>query len=297
MTDFDLAQLRALAAAVRHGTFDAAARELHITPSAVSQRIKALEIATGRVLLVRSKPVAVTESGSGVLRLARQIEALAADVTRDVAPDPDAARPITVPLAVNADSLATWVLPALAALPPSLVFELHREDQEHTANFLRDGTVMAAITAEAEPVQGCTVTRLGVMTYRAVAAPAFAARWFPEGATAEELGVAPVVVFDRKDELQHRYLRSRSRRLIDPPRHQVPGSMDFVEAVRLGLGWGMLPDQQSEPLGDALVRLPGAAIDVPLYWQQWSLRTPSLDVVAAAVASAARTALGVGGRE
>lgn len=284
--DFDLAQLRALAAAVRHGTLDAAARALHVTPSAVSQRIKALEIATGRVLLVRSKPVAVTEAGAGILRLARQIDALSADVEREFAPEADTAHPVTVPLAVNADSLATWVLPALAGIGPGIVFELFREDQEHTTAFLRDGTVMAAITAEAEPVQGCTVTRLGSMTYRASASSGFARRWFPDGATAAALAVAPVVVFDRKDRLQHRYLRSR--RAAYPPQHQVPSSTDFVEAVRLGLGWGMLPDQQSGP---DLVRLEGAAIEVPLYWQQWSLRTPSLDTVAAAIAAAAGEAL------
>ncbi|NQX12481.1 LysR family transcriptional regulator ArgP [Microbacteriaceae bacterium VKM Ac-2855] len=287
--ELDLAQLRALAAAVQHGTFDAAARALHITPSAVSQRIKALEIAAGRVLLVRSKPVAVTDAGSGILRLARQIDALSADATRAL--EPDSAHPVTVPLAVNADSLATWVLPALAAMPSGIVFELHRADQEHTTRLLRDGTVMAAITAEAEPVQGCTVTRLGRMIYRATAAPAFAERWFAEGATADALALAPVVVFDRDDRLQHRYLRARSRRALHPPQHQVPGSTDFVEAVRLGLGWGMLPDQQADPLGAQLVRLEGEPIEVPLYWQQWSLRTPSLDAVAAAVAEAASGAL------
>jgi LysR family transcriptional regulator (chromosome initiation inhibitor) len=284
--DLDLAQLRALGAAVTHGTFDAAARALHITPSAVSQRIKALEIATGRVLLVRSKPVAVTHAGSGILRLARQIDALTADASRELAPEPDAAHPVTVPLAVNADSLATWVLPALAAVGPGIVFEIHREDEEHTTALLRDGTVMAAITAVAEPVQGCTVTRLGGMTYRASCSAAFAERWFPEGATAKALAAAPLVVFDRKDRLQHRYLRSR--RAAPPPQHQVPSSADFVEAVRLGLGWGMLPDQQSGP---EFVRMAGDAIEMPLYWQQWSLRTPSLDAVAAAVGEAARGAL------
>ncbi|NQX25857.1 LysR family transcriptional regulator ArgP [Microbacteriaceae bacterium VKM Ac-2854] len=284
--DLDLAQLRALGAAVSHGTFDAAARALHITPSAVSQRIKALEIATGRVLLVRSKPVAVTDAGSGILRLARQIEALSADAARELAPEPDAAHPVSVPLAVNADSLSTWVLPALASIGQGIVFEIHREDEEHTTALLRDGTVMAAITAVAEPVQGCTVTRLGSMTYRASCSTAFAARWFPDGATPSALAAAPVVVFDRKDRLQHRFLRSR--RAAYPPQHQVPASTDFVVAIRLGLGWGMLPDQQSGP---EFVRMTGDPIEVPLYWQQWSLRTPSLDAVAAAVADAARTAL------
>ncbi|QHC60029.1 ArgP/LysG family DNA-binding transcriptional regulator [Rathayibacter sp. VKM Ac-2760] len=289
--DLDLARLRALAAAVRYGSFDAAARELHVTPSALSQRIKALESAAGRVLLVRSRPVVATEAGAGLLRLARQVELLAEDAVRALDGERREDRgPVTVPLAVNADSLATWVLPALAGVP-GVVVELHREDQEHTTAFLRDGTVLAAVTAEAEAVLGCTVAPLGVMRYRAMAAPAFADRWFPAGrADAAALAVAPVVVFDEKDRLQSRYLAAAGVG-ARPPQHRVPGSADFEQAVRLGLGWGMLPELQAPVGAPGLVALGGAPVDVPLHWQQWSLRTPSLDEVAAAILAAARATL------
>src|SRR4051795_12695353 len=177
--DLDLAQLRALDATIRAGTLEAAARALHVTPSAISQRLKALETATGRVLLVRTKPVQVTESGRSVLRLARQVALLAADAARELT----GTERLALPIAVNADSMATWVLPALAPLAGEFAFDLHRADQEHTSALLRAGTVMAAITTEAEPVPGCTATRLGAMRYRPVAAPAFARRWFPDGPT------------------------------------------------------------------------------------------------------------------
>ncbi|WP_129338967.1 LysR family transcriptional regulator ArgP [Cellulomonas endophytica] len=291
--DLDLAQLRALDAAVREGSLDAAARSLHVTPSAVSQRLRALEVATGRVLLVRSRPVRVTPSGEVLLRLARQVELLAADAlvelgagTADGVP---AAVP-TLPLAVNADSLATWLLPALAPLAGTVALELHREDQEHTAALLRAGTVVAAVTADPDPVAGCSVTRLGVMRYRPMAAAGGARRWFPDGPTPEALARAPVVVFDRKDELQHRYLRPRLPAGARPPTHVVPSSADYLAAVRLGLGWGMLPDLQSAPdeASGALVDLdPDGAVDVGLHWQQWRLRSPALDAVAAAVVAAA----------
>lgn len=287
--DLDLARLRALAAAVQHGSFDAAAHALHITPSALSQRIKALESAAGRVLLVRSRPVVATEAGAGLLRLARQIELLADDAVRALDGGGTEGRgPVAVPLAVNADSLATWVLPALATVP-DVVVELHREDQEHTTAFLRDGTVLAAVTAEAEAVLGCTVAPLGVMRYRAVAAPAFADRWFPSGDLAA-LADAPLVVFDEKDRLQTRFLASAG---VDsrPPQHRVPASADFEQAVRLGLGWGMLPELQAPVGAPGLVALGGDPVDVPLYWQQWALRTPSLEAVAAAIADGARASL------
>ena len=287
--DLDLAQLSALDATVTAGTLEGAARALHVTPSAVSQRLKALEAAAGRVLLVRSRPVQVTESGQAVLRLARQIALLTADATRELEGE-DGDRPVTLPIAVNADSMATWVLPALAPLAAELCFDLHREDQEHTTALLRDGRVMAAITAAAEPVPGCTVTRLGAMPYRPMATPAFRARWFPDGVTTDALTRAPVVVFDRRDDLQHRYLRLRGADVGVPPLHHVPASADYLLAVEFGFGWGMLPRQQEPPGG--LVGLdPDGGVDVVLYWQQWKLRSPSLDRAAAAVLDAARRAL------
>ncbi len=284
--DLDLGQLRALEATVTAGTLDGAARALHVTPSAVSQRLKALETATGRVLLVRSKPVRVTESGQAVLRLARQVALLAADAARELAGE----ERITLPIAVNADSMATWVLPALAPLAGDLAFDLHREDQERTAALLRDGRVMAAVTADAEPVPGCSVTRLGGMRYRPMATAAVVDRWFPAGVTAAALARAPVVVFDREDDLQHRYLRRRGVDPAAPPLHLVPASADYVSAVRLGFGWGMVPAQQ-EPEGELVDLDPDGTVDVVLYWQQWKLRTPSLDRVAEAVLAAARRAL------
>ncbi|TFV66337.1 UNVERIFIED_ORG: LysR family transcriptional regulator ArgP [Bacillus sp. AZ43] len=288
--DLELGQLRALAAAVRAGTLDGAARELRITPSAVSQRLKALEAATGRVLLVRSKPVRVTDSGAAVLRLARQVELLAADTARDLDDEGDGG-PVPVPIAVNADSLATWVLPALAPLADDHRFDLHRADQQDTGDLLRDGTVMAAVTAEADPVPGCRVTRLGVMRYRPTATRAFARRWFPDGVSAGALSAAPVVVFDRSDDLQHAYLRRWG--VEAPPTHYVPSSADYLRAVALGFGWGTLPDLQVAMARDTevaeLVEIdPDGATDVVLYWQQWRLRSPALDRVAEAVLGAAR---------
>jgi len=289
--DVELGQLRALAAAVTAGTLEGAARELHVTPSAVSQRLKALEAATGRVLLVRSKPVRVTPSGAAVLRLARQVELLAADAARELHADAPAGRP-TVPIAVNADSLATWVLTALGPLASDYSFDLHSTDQEHTGDLLRDGTVMAAVTAEADPVPGCRVLRLGAMRYRPMATPAFARQWFPDGVLPAALSAAPMVVFDRRDDLQHAYLRRQGA--ARPPTHYVPSSADYLRAVRLGFGWGMVPDLQLAGARDGgeLVELdPDGATDVVLHWQQWRLHSLALDRVAEAVQDAARAQL------
>ena len=299
---------RTLAAVVDEGTFEAAARRLRITPSAVSQRVKSLEQQLGRVLVVRSKPARPTESGAAIVRLARQLALLEHDALAgfgldeaDGADDAGAgARPISVPLAVNADSLATWFLPALARVAERhpVTFDVHRDDQDFTAGLLESGTVMGAVTSQATPVAGCLVRPLGVMRYEAVATPAFAARWAIEIATggradAAALASAPLVDFDRRDDLQGEFLAASGIDPELPPRHYVPASHDFATAIKLGLGWGMLPRFQSHDelaTGD-LVRLGGAPIDVPLHWQQWNLRSPLLDEIAEELAAEAGRSL------
>lgn len=295
MMRFDREQLETLVAVVDGGTFDAAARRLRVTPSAVSQRVKAFERELGRVLVVRSKPVRPTASGEALVRLARQLALLEHDAVDalGIGGTEIAAARVTVPIAVNADSMASWILPAFARAAERLpvVVDLHREDQDHTAALLGSGTVMAAVTSQSRAVPGCTVTRLGRIRYRPAATRAFAARWFPHGVTADALAVAPVVDFDRLDDLQARYLRSKSRRRLEPPRHYVPASADFADAIALGLGWGMLPESQLDARPQVVDLAPGDAIDVPLYWQQWNLRSPLLDAIAAEVLTEARSSL------
>lgn len=285
---FELADT--LAVVIDEGSLDAAARRLHITPSAVSQRVKSLEEQLGRVVLVRSKPARATEAGAAIVRLARQLALLEHDALADLGADDGAV--IAVPLAVNADSLATWFLEPLArlALRHPVVFELHRDDQDFTAGLLESGSVMGAVTSRATPVAGCRVSPLGVMRYEAVATPAYAARWFGDGISPSALAEAPLVDFDRRDDLQTQWLEAMGAQHATPPRHYVPASNDFAAAIKLGLGWGLLPGfQASAELDDGrLVRLGGPPIDVPLHWQQWNLRSPLLDAIADELVAEAR---------
>jgi len=284
---------RTLAIVVEEGTLDAAARRLHVTPSAVSQRVRALEDQLGRVVLVRSKPVRTTEAGDAVVRLARQLALLEHDALAAIGAEGGAVA--SVPLAVNADSLATWFLPPLARVAErrAVVFDLHRDDQDFTAGLLESGTVMAAVTSREAPVAGCRVRPLGVLRYEAVATTSFAARWFASGVDVTALSAAPVVDFDRRDDLQTQWLARRGVPAAAPPRHRVPASQDFATAVQLGLGWGLLPGFQSDAALRAgeLVRLGDDPIDVPLYWQQWNLTSPLLDEVADEVVDEGRRML------
>lgn len=287
---------RTLAVVVEEGTLDAAARRLHVTPSAVSQRVRALEDQLGRVVLVRSKPVRTTEAGDAVVRLARQLALLEHDALAAIGAEGGVVA--SLPLAVNADSMGTWFLPPLARVAErrAVVFDLHRDDQDFTVGLLESGTVMAAVTSRETPLAGCRVRPLGVLRYEAVATAGFSRRWFPEGVDAGALAAAPVVDFDRRDDLQTQWLARRGVAAAAPPRHRVPASQDFATAVELGLGWGLLPSfQPAAGLADgSLVPLGDDPLDVPLYWQQWNLTSDLLDDVADEVVAEGRRVLAAG---
>ncbi|GHI10021.1 transcriptional regulator ArgP [Streptomyces cellostaticus] len=291
MTELPLEQVRTLLAVVDEGTFDAAAAALHVTPSAVSQRVKALEQRTGRVLLQRTKPVRPTESGAVLVRFARQLARLERDARGELGLS-GPGEPTRVSVAVNADSLATWFLQALLRVP-GLCFELHREDEDHTAALLREGLVMAAVTSSPDPVPGCSVRPLGRMRYLPVAAPEFAARHL-DGPLPDLLPEAPVMVFDRKDDFQDGFVRQLGGTAAGPLRHHVPTSEGFLDAVAAGLGWGMVPEAQARPLlreGRLVLLARREWMDVRLHWQQWKLDSPALAALAEAVSTTAAQAL------
>lgn len=283
-----LDQLRAFVAVVDHGTFDAAAAALHITPSAVSQRIKALESDVGQVVVQRQTPCAPTDPGAVLLRMARGMAILEQDALAELG---DAESSAPVPVAVNADSLETWFVPVLSAAaewPDPLRLEV--EDQDHSIRLLRRGDVVGAVTSQPGGLAGCTSELLGSMRYLPVAAPALRDRHRRSGRI--DWAHMPMLRFNAKDDLQRRYL-ARRRCTETPPVVQVPSSWGFVAAARAGLAWGMIPQAQVETsLADGdLVRLGRDHIDQPLYWQVWRLASPRIQRLTDAIRAAARDQL------
>lgn len=281
-------QLAALVAIVDEGTFDAAARRLSVTPSAVSQRIRALESQVGQVLLLRTTPSRTTEAGAVLLRLARQQQLLEREAVAELSGG-EGAGATNLPVAVNADSLATWFRAVLeeCASWGDVTVRLHVEDQDHSSALLRAGTVLGAVTSDPVAVQGCSVERLGTMRYLPVATPHLARRW-AKGRGLDWAGM-PVVRFNAKDDLQHRLLSARGV-VGAPPTHIVPSSEGFVAAVRAGLGWGVVPEAQLDDdleSGRLVLLSSREHVDVPLYWQRWRLRSLAVDRVTAAVRAAA----------
>ncbi|MGV0577652.1 LysR family transcriptional regulator ArgP [Mycolicibacterium elephantis] len=279
-------QLAAFAAVIEHGSFDAAAARLHVTPSAVSQRIKALEQRVGQVLVVREKPCVATPAGVPLLRLAAQTALLEAEALGEMAGGTGGAPRIA--MAVNADSMATWFSAVFDALD-DVLFDIRIEDQDHSARLLREGVVMGAVTTERTPVSGCRVQPLGVMRYVPVASPAYRDRYLPDGFTAAAAAQAPSLAWNRDDALQDMLVRRVFRRDIIRPQHYVPTAEGFGAAVLAGLGWGMFPEALAQPHLDdgSFVRITKAHLDVPLFWQCWKLDSPIVARITEAVTAAA----------
>ncbi|WP_234266044.1 LysR family transcriptional regulator ArgP [Hydrogenophaga sp. NFH-34] len=293
----DYAALNALAAVVREGSFDRAARALHVTPSAVSQRIRLLEERVGCALVVRGQPCRPTETGRRMCQHMDRVRLLEQELT-DTLPTLVADGPTRVPLpvAVNADSLATWFAPALAAFAANapVLVELSVDDQDHTAERLRTGAVVAAVTSAARPATGCNSRPLGIMRYLAAASPAFIGRHFAAGVGAGSLALAPSLLFNTKDELQAHWVRRLCHRHVELPRHTLPSPQAFVVAAQAGMGWGMFPEVMiAQQLADgSLVELvPGTPLDVPLHWQTARAASGVLDGLTRQIVAAARAGL------
>lgn len=293
----DYASLSALAAVVREGSFDRAARALNVTPSAISQRIRLLEERVGCALVVRGQPCQATETGRRLCQHVDRVRLLEQELQGALpALAPEGIARVALPVAVNADSLATWFAPAVAAFAAvaPVLMEVAVDDEDHTAEWLRSGAVLAAVTASARQAVGCNSQPLGSMRYLATASPAFVERHFSGGVGAGSLAQAPSLQFNTKDELQARWVRRLCHRHVELPRHTLPSSQAFVVAAVAGMGWGLQPEVmiRAQLKTGALVQLvPDSPLDVPLHWQQARAASALLDGLTRHVVSAARTVL------
>ncbi len=293
----DYAALAALAAVIREGSFERAALALHVTPSAVSQRIRLLEERVGCALVIREQPCRATDTGRRLCQHVDRVQLLEQELQGTMpALAPQGLTRVALPVAVNADSLATWFAPAIAAFgaeAPVLV-EVAVDDQDHTGQWLRSGKVLAAVTGTARPATGCNSRPLGAMRYVAAASPAFMDRHFAGGVTAGSLAQAPSLVFDAKDALQDRWVQRLCHRRVELPRHTLPSPQAFVTAAVAGMGWGLQPQALAATQlqeGSLVELVPQTALDVPLYWQHARVASALLDGLSRVIQDAAARAL------
>ncbi|MDO9134883.1 HTH-type transcriptional regulator ArgP [Hydrogenophaga sp.] len=291
----DARQLEALAAVVDHGGFGPAAQSLSLSLAAVSLRIKSLEDTLGQRLLVRGKQVRATPAGQALLGHVKQVRLMETDLLDGLqggAQPRGGVRWQSLGVAINADSVASWFLPGVAALLQRhhVLLEILIDDQDHTHDALKSGDVTGCVTTLTTAMRGCVAEPLGVMRYRCVASPAVAQRCrTPRGAVSvHKLLAQPAVIFNRKDALQDAFLEQHfGLRQPNYPRHFAPAVEAFETAIELGLGWGMVPEQHLAQRPGLQEILPDATVDVVLYWQHWAHESLSAQRLTAAVKEAA----------
>lgn len=294
--NLDPKQTEAFRTVIKTGSFEQAAQRLHLTPPAVSQRVRALESTLGSALVVRSRPCRATETGQRLLQYLKRATLLEADLLAELAERSDA--PLVVVAALNADSLGTWFFPALAEvlIRERVLLDLIVEDQDHTYNLLETGLAIGCISTEPKPMRGCSASPLGSMRYRLLASTAFRRRHFANGLNRNAARKAPVVAYTRKDSLTSSFLLQR---LGLPegayPCHYVPGSESHFSAIRYGLGYGMAPELLAAPAlaeGAVVDLAPDTPLDIALYWHTWKVQSPRMENLSRQIIEAAPRILG-----
>jgi LysR family transcriptional regulator, chromosome initiation inhibitor len=301
MSTFDPDALECLAAIVEEGGFERAAQRLNITQSAVSQRLRALEAQVGTVLIVRSRPLKATAAGQLLLKHTMQLRLLRADLERDIkelAPSSTgtAREEERISIAINADSIATWALPALNGLARErLTMEIITDDQDFTHEWLRSGQVLGCVTTLKQALRGCKVVPLGAMRYVAVAAPDYAQAHCPKGLTPHNFRDIPFVAFNRKDDMQSEFVgKAFGLKRVSLSQLFVPSSEGQVRAVLAGWGVSVVPELLARgllDLGQLVNVAPSHAVPIQLYWHCWNLQSEVLDALTSALTQAAARAL------
>ncbi|BDQ37894.1 LysR family transcriptional regulator [Pseudodesulfovibrio nedwellii] len=293
MLDYKLVE--AFAVVVSEGGFEKASKALHVTQGAVSQRLKLLEEQAGCVLLVRSSPPKPTSAGREMLKHYRQVKRLEDDLGPGLGQEVDGFT--TLPVGINADSLATWFFPAVDQYlnTEPVLLDLSVDDQAETLGLLRDGDVLGCISDRSTPMQGCRVEYLGDMVYNLYSTPSYKEKWFHNGASLEAVEQAPILIFNRKD-VMHGDLFSQA--LGQRPRRYeafyLPSSEKFAPVIASGRVCGMLPAQHAEEFverGELIDLLPRCAFTVRLHWHCWNLVSDRLAGFTDALVNGARKLL------
>ena len=283
--------LAAFLVVTRHCNFERAAAELCITQSAVSQRLKQLEENLGQTLVIRSPQIQPTRAGQALLKYAQNLQQLEHALLADLQPQ---AKQEWLPLAIgtNADTLATWLPDALApwCQQNKVLLQLHVDDQDETHHLLHSGQVMGCISSMEVPAPGCQSTPLGSIEYQCIASPEYCRHYFSNGVTARSLKRSQIVRYNQKDFLQHQYLNDYYGLSADNlPQHRIPSSEGFLQWIKLGLGWGMVPRDQAESAltsGELVMISEDKPVMVPLFWHQWSISTGLIESIRQALQEA-----------
>ncbi|NVD05624.1 LysR family transcriptional regulator ArgP [Vibrio sp. JPW-9-11-11] len=284
MRGLDYRWIEALEAVVKAGSFERAAQSLYVSQSAISQRVKQLEKFLAQPVLVREQPPRPTLIGQKLLGFYQRVQLLETELIPELGSDSQE-KVQRISIATNADSLATWLLPALAPIMKShrVEFNFVVFPEARTLNKLKNGEVVGALSMEPRAMAGCEAQYLGRMDYVCVSSPEFAEHYFPNGVDRAALQSAPAVSFDHYDPLHRDFLTQHFH--IEPDtiaHHHVASSEAFVNLALMGCAYCLIPKLQIErelASGQLVDLMPGFFMSFEIYWHHWQLETGLLKTI------------------
>ncbi|MCI0382266.1 MAG: ArgP/LysG family DNA-binding transcriptional regulator [Chlamydiae bacterium] len=258
-------------------SFEAAAKKLHITQSAVSQRIKGLEAHYGEPVLIRIQPYRLTKLGKQLIGHFKRVYLLEEDLKEEFG---IAVATQHISIALNRDSIETWFLDLLEETDifNNVILEIIADDQELTLDYLKNGLVSACLSTSEKEIARGKIHFLGNMEYVLAASPEFVKKYFPKGNNPKKnLQNAPAIKFDQKDKLHERFLEKffdlDGKELTY---HIVPSVKGFKKFALLEYGYGLIPkmDIHDELKKKQLVEIYGDKVwKIPLYWHYWDVQS------------------------
>ncbi len=230
--------LRAFEATARHLSVKDAADELSVTPGAVSQLVKALELHLGVTLFRRiNRGMLLTDAGQGYLPPVRNAFRQIGEATQRVRVSPDSG---VLTVSVTPFFAAAWLVPRLKSFQdvhPAI--DLQIVTSNTPVDFSRDG-VDLAVRHGLGRYPGLRSERVLVVEIVPVAAPALVAR-LGKPASPADLARWPQV-HDAERKGWHHWFRSQGIDKIGAPRGPAfDDSSVLLKAVLAGQGAGLLP--------------------------------------------------------
>lgn len=274
----EIRELRAFVAVVDAGGFSAAARQVHVSQSAMSQTVRSLERELGRPLLVRSRVgVRLTDAGERLIPHARALLELHDRAAREVpgGADEECALRVGVPLEFPLDVLTSAVA-RLATSHASTRVELRTGSSAHQLGALRARELDLALVRDRPADDGLDAVLVveeepGVVLSAAQAAAVSGT----DGVPLESLAGSIWSGFPRVDtpawfDQVSATMRAHGIRVLDQADEDVPTSLEVkYAAVATGRVFALAPPVRATQLPPEVVWRPLAGR--PLVRRTWGV--------------------------
>ena len=241
--------LLAFISVVRQGTVHGASRELHLTQTGVTQRIRSLEKEWGVALFIRSrKGMRLTQEGEALLRYCKGAEDLEGEVRSQILGGGQD-RPVEVTLAGPTSIMTVRVVAQcmpLYAQWPNLYLRLMICDAPDRLNLVRSGQTSLAIVSPNQVPNEMDSKKLKPDRYILVASTKWSHRSLDDLLEKER-----VIDFDEKDTTTLQYLQKFDLLAkMKKPRLYINNNEAIIKFFCHGVGFGTLTQEVAQPYLD-----------------------------------------------